>query len=34
MGTALGVAAVFAVAGVVFGVRRWLSSRQGVSDDK
>lgn len=34
MGTALGVAAVFAVAGVVFGIRRWLSSRQGVSDDQ
>ncbi|QEE26060.1 hypothetical protein CS053_17280 [Rhodanobacter glycinis] len=34
MGTALGVAAVFAVAGVVFGVRRWLSSRQGAPDDQ
>lgn len=34
MGAALGVAAVFAVAGVVFGIRRWLSSRQGVSDDQ
>lgn len=34
MGTALGVASVFAVAGVVFGVRRWLSSRQGNPDDE